>query len=180
MIWWPRRRGDSVDIKTIAAVVGPVVALCSLVVNIYLFNRSQSKTAPAIRKQEIRDTLKALIAKLNSSQVVSIQPHYEHWLYGFDSMEELRSLCAAAHVVISNSSLPPQNVKTIVADMLTRIRAVLTFRDSLNHLKADRQYLSPDDYEKWPQKREAEISLNDFQNFVRNAEPQLASYLASL
>jgi hypothetical protein len=167
-------------VKTVVAIAAVLIAIVSLAFNGYQYRQNRNFRPVVVKKDEIRNALNDLITKLDSSQIVTIQPHYEHWIYGFTSLEELRAICAAANTLVENSALPPQHVKTITSTMLEKVKAVLYYRDSLSHLKKGRDYLSPADYEKWKHKADAENTLHDLQRFLTARDQALRDYVREL
>jgi hypothetical protein len=178
---------DSDTLKTIGAIAGPILAIISIAVNFYQFRQNTSlhrqikaTISPTIRKDEIRDSLNSLVTNIDSSRILTAQPHHEHWMFGFPSLEDMRSLCAAANTIVANSPIPPDHIRLLISEMLSKIRSVVYYRDGFDQLQAGRPYIEVSDYETWIHKRDAENALHDLQQYVRSRETQLRDYLQQL
>jgi hypothetical protein len=167
---------DQDTIKTLIAGVSVAIATASICINLYLLKARP----PSAKKDELRTSLNALLAKVNSSQIVTVQPHYEHWRFGFSSLEELRSLCAASNILIEYSVFATTDVKLTAAMLLEKIKRVLSHRDSLSMLGRPEDSLTYQDYEKWPQRASAENSLRELQQFLTENQRILKNYAREL
>jgi len=174
---------DSEGIKAVGAILGPLIAIGSLIFNVYQFreNNRLRNTAPLLqRKEELRTSLKAVVGRMSSSFIFKVDPHYENWERGFPSLEAFRDISEAANTLFVHSSLPPSNIKMIIQGLFLRTMAVLAFRDSLDRFRGPRERLYPDDYAEWPEELEAEEALKELQKFAKSYESRLGNHLRKM
>src|SRR5262249_27712202 len=83
-----QEQGVSVDVKDVAAVVGPVVAIISLGLNAYLAYLLRTKRPHVARVGDVREAFQKLINALGN-RVMNTPPFVEIWDFGFESLEEI-------------------------------------------------------------------------------------------
>src|SRR5579864_1116158 len=103
---------DSEELKTVAAIICPMVATASLAVNVFQAWLLRTRTPTASRIQEVRDALRTILGQFDSSMIFSIPPHIEVWDKGFESIALIRQTLATSNTVIrhARSDLVPENI----------------------------------------------------------------------
>lgn len=168
------------EIRTVASVASVLVAIAALAFAYIQWKKNRTQVAPTVRKDEVRAALGVLITQIDTTQVTTIHPHSENWEYGIRSLETLRSVAGTFNTAAANSPSTPDHIKITASELLQKIRNVLQYRDSLHKTKGNRQHHTWQDYDNWPDKRNAENGLHELQGFIRARDTQLRDYMRSL
>ena len=116
-------------------IVGAVVGGISVWGIAYCQFRAGRDSEDSKRKHDARLTVEAVISKLENSRLYSLEPHYEIWERGFESLDETRSLIRHANARTVRS----KDVSTALVRMEDIHRPLIDLRDSIEKRMANCQ-----------------------------------------
>jgi len=163
-------------------VVVPIVAICSLLLNLYLAYRLHYHRPPISRVGELREALRAFVNSCESSRVLVVAPHYELWEMAFKSIEEIRNAvvkCSELYTYASERLVPAQ-IKSIINDLRRSVEDLYAFRDSFTRFAKDRRITSLSEIAKWRDFERAKHALSVFQSHYRSQKDGLKAFLSKL
>lgn len=174
-------------IKTVAAVVGPLVAAVAVALTYYMFRRNmrlqeevRRETAPLAKRERLRDPLAKLVAKLDTSRIIIENPSDDDWANGFASLRALRDLCGECVTEFKSSDLSPIWFDQTLEELRDRTLAVLVFESGFNEIRNGRPYVPREEYARWTEFPLALAAFRLLQEHVRGNLGAWKWYLGDL
>jgi hypothetical protein len=163
-------------------IVVPIVAVCSLLLNAYMAFLLRQRRPYVSRIGELREALRAFTNACESSRVLTVEPHYELWGMGFESLATIRNAaveCSELYT-LAPENLVPTMIKSIVARLRAHAEDLYRFRDSFTRFSKGKLITSDSEIAKWGDFERAKHALSVLQNDFRSQKDELKAFLSRL
>lgn len=161
-------------------VAVPVIALCSLILNVYMAFLLRRRSPHISGIGQLRETLRAFINSCEGSRVLTVEPHYELWEMGFQSLAEIRKAVVECCERFTFDKNVPIDIKTIVARLRAEVEDLYKFRDSFTRFSKGKRFTSDAAIAKWRDLERAKHALSVLQTDFRSKKDELKAFLAKL
>jgi len=112
------------------SLASAIIAAVSLTVNvlqatiIYRLNRRN------VARDDLIESLRLLMEKLEYSRVFAVDPNNEIWKYGFESLREFAAICSSAHVAVQHTKFVNAPLRDAVSELHDHVKALRSLHDS--------------------------------------------------
>src|SRR5215469_9680885 len=152
--------------SVIVAIVSASIAVLSLCLSAYLGYILRNRRTPVSRDEDMRTRLYNLKHSIESTSLLTIPPHNEMWVRGFQSLEELRdkAVTCSGQLEIAPDGQVSRELKTAVHQIVEDIKGLYQYRDSYTLFAKGDQFLSLERVEQWRDFESAKHALSVLQD----------------
>lgn len=160
------------------ALTSAIIAGLSLVGNFAQAFWIHRLTAASSDRESVDGVLQALQSEFIRSNLFDMDPHMEIWEYGFETLQHVSGLLAAAQVTLSRRRDVPRALHAIVHDVAARVKTLRRFRDSYTTFRHGTKMSPMEAQKQWPDWAESIRQLRELQPRVARCKEAISAYLA--
>lgn len=163
--------------ETIAAVSAALAAV-SILANIGQAWWIHRLTETTLDRKDLIDVLATLQAELYRSNLFDMNPHDEVWEYGFETLQHVSGLIAAAQVAIGRRKNIPPRLHAALHNVATRVKLLRLYRDDYTQFRHGKGLPPYEVQRQWPKWEDSINQLISLQPAAVNLRQEIDAFIA--